>query len=69
MLTIEEESYDIDNHRLTLIEEKGELIQNSKKIQSATNLWTSEEKAMEISVKWESFEQLANDIYFTKKIL
>ena len=30
--TIEEESYDTENRRLTLIKEKDELIQNSKKV-------------------------------------
>ena len=67
-LTNEEENYDIENHRLTLIEEKDELIQN-KKIQSTTDLSaTSEDKAMEVSDKRKFIEQSTNDVYFIKKI-
>ena len=50
-LTSEEGNYDIENHGLTLIEEKNELIQNIDKVQSAANFSTSEDKAMEISDK------------------
>ena len=61
-LTSKEESYDIENHGLTLIERKNELIQSSKKVQSATDLSTSEEKAMEISDKG-----MSNDVYTLKR--
>lgn len=47
-LTSKEES---ENYHLTLSDEKDELIQNSKNTQSATNLSTSEGKAMEITEK------------------
>lgn len=67
-LTSEEESYDTKNHCLTLTGEKDELIQNSKKVQSATNWPTSEDKAMKTSNKKKSIKQQANDIYFIKKI-
>lgn len=61
-LTSKEESYDIENHRLTLIEEKYDLIQSSKKVQSARNLSTSEDKALEISGKG-----MSNDVYTLKR--
>ena len=61
-LTSKEESYDIENDRLTLIEEKYELIQSSKKVQSARNLSTSEDKALEISDKG-----MSNDVYTLKR--
>lgn len=48
--------------------EKDGLKQNSKKVQSATDLPTSEDKAIEISDKRKSMEQSANDVYFIKKI-
>ena len=68
-ITNDEENYDIENHRLTLIEEKDELIQNNKKIQSTTDLSaTSGQKAMKISDKRKFIEQPTNDVYFTKKI-
>ena len=61
-LTSKEESYDIENHRLTLIEVKYDLIQSSKKVQSARNLSTSEDKALEISGKG-----MSNDVYTLKR--
>ena len=61
-LTSKEESYDIENDLLTLIEEKYELIQSSKKVQSARNFSTSEDKALEISDKG-----MSNDVYTLKR--
>lgn len=40
------------------------MIQKSKKVQSATNVSTSEDQAMEISDKKKSVEEPANDVYF-----
>ena len=67
-LTSKEESYDNENHHLTLIEEKDELMQNSKEVRSATNLPTSFVKIIEIPDKKESSEEPASDTYFIKKI-
>lgn len=59
---------DIENHHLTLSQEKDEVTQNNKKDKPEKNLPTSEDKVMEIPDNEDSIKQPAMDAYVIKKI-